>query len=328
MTYIRHISAGINETLAEIKKRREGSALFIPTGISKLDNTLYGGLEPGRILTIAGLSGTGKSLFLENIKDNLFINSVKKGVKLKVLDFSFEMLLKDSLLRVLSKRTSKTLAEIFKDYVDFKDTITEIKSREQYVIDQVVTIDEMETIITDFCKEQDEETFTVITIDHTLLTKSKTSEIEKVVIDQLYHMLVRLKMKFNRSNTNVSFLVLSQLNRDIESKDRILNSSLHYPNKNDIFAASSVYYSSDYVWILHCPANIPGIKSYGPSLPNFPMGLPVKLGANNTKVIYLHCIKNRFGVPNKIVPFLEEFQYSRVNLINIKSDTEYEFPKV
>lgn len=328
MTYVKHVSEGIASTLAEIKARREGTAVFLPTKIKKLDDTIYGGLEPWRIAAIAGLSGSGKSTLLEQIKDNLFISAKEKNINLRVLDFSFEMVLKDSLLRVLSKRTGKSLDEIFKQYVEFKDVLAEIKAREQYVVDTILAIDEMESVMLEFCSTDALNTFTVVTIDHTLLTKSKTTELEKLIVDQLFHMLVRLKMRFSASGNKVSFMVLSQLNRDIETKDRIMNKALHYPTKNDIFSASSVYYCSDYVWIMHCPGNVTGIGShYGMPLTGFPLGLPTSVdeGKKKHKIVYLHCIKNRFGVPNKIIPFKEEFQYSRLCYVNLTSDNSFTY---
>ena len=324
--YIKHVKQGIKPALAEITARQNGSAIYLSTGINKLDKSLYGGLEPWRIATIAGLSGSGKSTLLEQLKDNLFIDAKKKNIQLKVLDFSFEMLLKDSLLRTLSKRTNKTLEELFNKYTDFTDIINDISNREQYVVDVVITVAEMEQVITDFCSTDSFDVFNIVTIDHTLLTKSAKTDLEKLIIDELFNMLVRLKMKFSSEGTKVSFIVLSQLNREIEKSERITNKALHYPNKNDIFAASSVYYSSDYVWIVHCPSNVTGIGPYyGMAFPKFPLGLPCNLQHNgvSTKCVYVHCIKNRFGISNTIIPFLDELKYSRLVPISLLDDTKF-----
>ena len=328
MRYGKHISAGLVETQKEILDRKSGKFINLSTGIQKIDDALFGGLEPWRILAIAGLSGSGKSTLLEQLKDNLFESAKVKNIDLHVLDFSFEMLLKDSLLRVISNRTSKSIGEIFSEDVDITKIIAELKSRKHFVVDTVINIDEMEQVIMEFCKSDDIDRFNIVTIDHTLLTKSTTTEVEKQIIDQLFHMLVRVKKKLSAEGNKVSFIVLSQLNRDIESKDRVTNNMLHYPTKNDIFAASSVYYCSDYVWVVHCPANVSGIKTnYGPNLPGFPAGLPIRMldkdTKTNKKLIYVHGIKNRFGMPNKLFAFLEDFEHARVRSISLVSEVEY-----
>lgn len=108
--------------------------------------------------------------------------------------------------------------------------------------------------------------------------------------------------------------MLSQLNRDIESKDRVTNPLLHYPIKNDIFAASSVFYCSDYVLVSHKPSIVNGIDQfYGPPRnPQFPHGLPVYNPHDPTQaMVYWHLIKNRFG-RNITIPMLDYFQYGKV----------------
>jgi replicative DNA helicase len=329
---VRHVSQGMPEAIRELKDRREGKFISVSTGIQKLDETMYGGIEPGRILTIGGISGHGKSTFLDQLKDNMFISAKEKNINFKLLDFSFEMLLKDNLLKLMSKRTGKSLEYLFTKYVDFTDLIQELKERPHYVVDVLLTIDQIEEILIDFCKSDDLNNYTIVTLDHTLLTKSKTTEVEKIIIDQLYNMLIRVKKKFNSEGNKVSFILLSQLNRDLESKERITNPILHYPNKNDIFAASSAYHSSDYVWMIMCPAELQGLKYYGPPLKGFPLGLPISLQdkieiEKKRKVVYIHCIKNRFGASKKVVPLLEEYEYSRLKPIILSSETEYNYLK-
>jgi len=107
------------------------------------------------------------------------------------------------------------------------------------------------------------------------------------------------------------FILLSQLNRDIESQDRVANPAFHYPNKNDIFAASSVYYSSDVVIIFHKPAVIEGLGLfYGPARSGFPKGLPVFLEGERP-MVYWHVIKSRFDV-NQILTMVDDFSNSRI----------------
>ncbi len=155
----------------------------------------------------------------------------------------------------------------------------------------------------------------IITLDHTLLTKGGTSDNEKSVVDELSKMFVALKKELIRLGVKVIIIMLSQLNRDIESEKRVMNPLLHYPNKNDIFAASSVYYCSDYVLVSHKPALINGIQRYygPPRGTKYPRGLPVHNPFNPEQaMVYWHLIKNRFGTTADLM-MLDNFKYSKVD---------------
>lgn len=320
---ISHSKISLTDSISEIKSRLDGSATVIPTGITRLDSALLGGLEPWRIITLAGMSGSGKSTILEQITDNLLMNSNN----LRVLNFSFEMLGKDTMLKLISNRIKKTLEELFSDKSilesqQFKDAVKSIEERDYFVEDEHLTIEQLEKVIIDFVNKSTDK-FVLVTLDHTLLCKgNKQSDGDKDIIDDLYKMLIRLKKKFFAEKKKVSFIMLGQLNRDIEMKDRILNNILHFPNRNDLFAASSTYYSSDVVVVIHCPANIPAMQAnYGPSMKNFPKGLPLRINGN--KILYMHLIKTRFSAPNKMIPFVEDFKYSSVSEIQLIDENTY-----
>ena len=153
----------------------------------------------------------------------------------------------------------------------------------------------------------------IVTLDHLLLLKG---EDEKSSIDTFMKGLIEVKLDLAEKGIKALFIVLDQLNRDIERPERMMNPALHYPTKNDIFAASSVYYSSDYVLIVHKPALLDGITTeYGPPRKGFPKGLPVYSG-DGTPLIYFHLIKERFGKP-KVLAMLDELEYSRISEYNL-----------
>lgn len=318
-----HSKDNISASISEIKDRLSGVATVVPTGISRLDAALLGGIEPWRIITLAGMSGSGKSTVLEQLTDNLFQNEPS----LRVLNFSFEMLGKDTMLKLISSRVKKTLEELFSDKSimetqEFKDAVKSIEERDYYVEDQHLTIDQLEKVIIDFVDKSPKK-FVIITLDHTLLCRgNKQTDGDKDIIDSLYKSLIRLKKLFFAEKKKVSFIMLGQLNRDIEQKDRVLNNILHFPNRNDLFAASSTYYSSDIVIVIHCPANIAAMQAnYGPAMKGFPKGLPLRINGN--KIVYMHAIKTRFSAPNKIIPFLEEFKYSSITEIMLIDENTY-----
>jgi hypothetical protein len=75
-----------------------------------------------------------------------------------------------------------------------------------------------------------------------------------------------------------TIIQLSQMNREIEDKDRINNPSLHFPTRRDIFGSDSLFQASDYVVVIHRPELL-GIKSYG--INNWPV----------KDKIYMHILK-------------------------------------
>jgi replicative DNA helicase len=263
----------------------------------------------------------GKSLTLEELKRDLVDCNPKE--KFKILSFEFEMLATDQVARNISGRCELSTSEIYsanheylsdKNFNAVKKAAEIFKTYPIYFIDEVLSTDNISQQIQEFVKKElleDKSEGLIVTIDHTLLTRGKVGQSEKELIDHLMVTLVRLKKYFASNGYKVSFVILSQLNRDIESMDRIANSSFHYPTKNDIFAASSVYYCSDVVIILHKPALLEGLGThYGPPKKKFPKGLPVFTG-DGVPLIYWHIIKSRFGT-NKILTMLDDFKNSKV----------------
>ena len=102
---------------------------------------------------------------------------------------------------------------------------------------------------------------------------------ERTIIVDLYTMFNELKKSFK-----VAFVILSQLNRNIESPQRLLEPSQHYPKKADLFASDASFQFSDVVMVSINPEQL-GLDSYGPQ------HLPVK------GRLYFHWLKLREGNP-------------------------------
>jgi replicative DNA helicase len=106
-----------------------------------------------------------------------------------------------------------------------------------------------------------------------------------------------------------TIIQLSQLNREIEDKERINNPALHYPVRRDLSSSDSVFQTSDYVMVIHRPELLQ-IKAYGSGF------LPVK------NLIYLHFLKCRENEP-KILVFENELKYNRIKEVEFyKPKTE------
>ncbi len=232
------------------------------------------------------MSGGGKSITLELLKENII--TLNPEEEFDVLSFDLEMPSQDQALRLISNKFSLSRDTLLSVDTPLDDEIIEqikteieaLKSRPVYIVEVPGTSDEIYSTIMDFIITRQlasRNRGLIVTIDHTLLTKGKAGEGEKQIIDNLCKMFVQLKKECINMGVRIIIMMLSQFNRDIESKERILNPKLHYPMKNDLFAASSVYYSSDYVLVTHKPSLISGIDHfYGHPLgTKWPKGLPV-----------------------------------------------------
>jgi len=236
-------------------------------------------------MTIAGQSGSGKSTVLENLKKD-FIDLNEENFE--VLSFEFEMLIEDQIARYASSVTGKSLKQIYsateqlseEDFLNIKKIVERRKAAPIFYVDNAGTPEQIRETVLRFATERDllKRNFgLVVTIDHVLLTKGKAGDQEKEKIDSLMEVLNELKKYFAHIGIRCLIVCLAQLNRDIEKPDRVENPIYHFPNRNDIFAASSIYHTSDYVVISHRPATIIGIKKgYGPQRTNFPDGYPLK----------------------------------------------------
>lgn len=318
------------ETTEYINGRKLGKIKSLKTSAERVNEAIMDGFDWNRIITIAGLSGSGKSTLCRQwIKDFIQLNPLEK---FEVLSFQFEMLGIDEVARDLSSSSKISIKEMYSAGVvledDKQNRLNELLDKFSHypisVVDTAGTVNDIKDTILYYFTENnliENNIGLVVTIDHTLLVKPNEYEDEKVVIDNLMKTIVEIKKIVASAGGKILFFVLSQLNRNIESNDRILNSKLHYPNKNDLFGASSVYYSSDYVIIIHRPAIVEGLGNwYGPPKKNFPQGLPVFNPTNsNQSMIYLHIIKERFGM-NRIIPMLDDLEHSSI--------TEYTFKKL
>jgi replicative DNA helicase len=87
---IKHISHPTDEIVNYIDNRRKGIARSLRTRWMKFNATMMGGIEPNTITTVAGISGSGKSAFVNTLETDLF--DLNPNLDFIVLSFSFEML--------------------------------------------------------------------------------------------------------------------------------------------------------------------------------------------------------------------------------------------
>lgn len=304
----RHISTATNEAVEYIRKRKNHEIQSLRTRWNKFNKSCMGGIEPNTIYTIVGISGSGKSSFVNTLETDLIdLNSNQDVI---VLNFSFEMLSSRQVGRKISSKLRQTTAKLYSanneltdDLLDrVEQTSQQIKSYPIYYVDTPGTVEDIASTINYFYETKAKDKKFVIILDHTLLVEGQNRESALQVISELQKLFIKVKKL-----PNTTIIQLSQMNRNIENPERINNPSMHYPMRSDISSADTIFHASDYVICIHRPELL-NIRQYGPN----------RLLVKNK--VYLHILKNRDAGECTILEFDNDLKYN--NLIETIREEE------
>lgn len=304
----RHISTATNEAVEYIRKRKNHEIQSLRTRWNKFNKSCMGGIEPNTIYTIVGISGSGKSSFVNTLETDLIdLNSNQDVI---VLNFSFEMLSSRQVGRKISSKLRQTTAELYSanneltdDLLDrVEQTSQQIKSYPIYYVDTPGTVEDIASTINYFYETKAKDKKFVIILDHTLLVEGQNRESALQVISELQKLFIKVKKL-----PNTTIIQLSQMNRNIENPERVNNPSMHYPMRSDISSADTMFHASDYVICIHRPELL-NIQQYGPN----------RLLVKNK--VYLHILKNRDAGECTILEFDNDLKYN--NLIETIREEE------
>lgn len=296
------ITKAAYDAVQYIDQRRQGLIKSLRTPWSKYNHVSMDGIEWNTIHTIAGMSGSGKTAIINQLETELF--KLNPDENFSVLSFNFEMLARQLVSRKLSNELDMTTRQLhsgIEGYSLYDSAFYKVLAAQKefnklpiWYVEMPGTVELIKNTIEKFVNEDfNKDKGIVIMLDHTILVRGKQGEMERLVLVELMIMANSLKKRFK-----ISFVFLSQLNREIEQADRVTEPSQQFPKKKDLFGGDSVFMFSDLVMVSMNPEQL-GMDSYGPK--SWP----------TSGALFWHFIKVREGQPC-IAKMKNELKYNRV----------------
>lgn len=296
----------LRKAILKMKARRSGELKSLKSSWPKFNDAFCDGLEWRTITVVGARPGTGKTLFMEQLISDIIEEN--KDHKFRVLKFQFEMLDETNGIRKLSLNTGSDYNTLMSkgEPVD-KDLYQRcVKYYEQTestdIIDVVYdpcTVDEMCATIHYYMEahrnEEGNYTNALVTIDHSALFRVGKGEKDK--FQTLYALGEALT--YMKKHYPVAFLVLSQLNRNIDNPDRTKDGDYgNYVLDSDLFGADALLQHADVVLGINRPS-IRKIRFYGPE----------RFIVNDEDLLAFHFLKSRNGTTR-----LSFFKLDRENM--------------
>lgn len=274
-------------------------------------NKIMGGyFRFGEVLIICGSSGSGKSYFLNMLRDD-FLSDLNKNYKrdFKILSFSFEMSSADEIIRTYASKLQTSYSDLVsannkisdEEYDKILNVGKNISNNKLFFVETSGNYQQIYETVKQFWEENNHCNL-VITMDHTLLAEYLNENSEVELVSNLSRLSIRLRKEFG-----ALVIFLSQLNDKIEQVERINNASLHYPQRTDIHGSKSIYMAADTLMIIHRPEKL-GIIQYGPRY------------FSTSHMVALHFLKSRLYGTEGVVLMREDL--SKGNLIFPYNNTE------
>lgn len=254
-----------NEALKYMQKRAAGQEKSIYTPWPKFNDATTDGLEWNTLTVIGGRPGSGKTLIKDQIIRESF--SLNPHDNFRALEFQFEMVGRTSALREFSSITGKTYKELCSAGSKLTNDVLNkcheyAKGRVKYPVDIIstpMTVNQMREQI-DMYMDVHKGQRTIITLDHTMLVKRAPYQ------NNSLDMLFELGEFFTQTKRDypVLFIVLSQLNRNIDNPDRAVDGKYgNYILESDIFGSDAMLQHADTLIGINRPAK-QKIRYYGP----------------------------------------------------------------
>ena len=115
----RHMSVVTTEAINYIKSRKEHNIISLKTRWNKLNKMCMGGIESNIVMTVTGISGSGKSSFVNELQTDLIDNN--PGKQIVILNFSLEMVGFRQVGRTLSNKLRRMTSDLYSSNKDLDD---------------------------------------------------------------------------------------------------------------------------------------------------------------------------------------------------------------
>ena len=261
----------LKKALEKIAARSRGEIKSLKSAWPKFNDAFCDGLEWRTITVVGARPGTGKTLFMEQLISDIIQYNTDQ--EFRILKFQMEMVDETSGIRKLSLNTGadyntlmskgqkidKALFNRCLHYYDVTETTDIID-----VIYDACTVDEMCATIRYQMEEhrRADGTFVnmLVAIDHSALFKNGRGQKDKFeMLGALGEALTMMKKKYP-----VAFVVLSQLNRNIDDPKRAIDGDYgNYVLDSDIYGSDALLQHADVVMGINKPS-IRKIRQYGP----------------------------------------------------------------
>lgn len=253
------IELAVRNAFKDLKKIQTGERALLKTGSEMIDCHIKG-LLPGDVVVIGGAPSSGKSETLYRMLDDILSIEVNPGAGNYVsLEFSMEMKMLNKLMRKLSRLLGKKKSEIlYNEFSEEEKAIVSnyfesLKDERRSVIQSPVTPKQFYSICKEYCIKNNEKHAVVISIDHMLLFSGSDKQ---SVLEEVSECINLLKLEFS----NVYFIVLSQLNRNILGNIKESDNSM-IPNNSMLYGSSFMEQLASYIVIITNPFK-QGINNY------------------------------------------------------------------
>lgn len=264
----KHYYDVMNEGLKYIHDRATGSKKSLKTQWSQFNSIGLNGIEWNSLYVIGARPGVGKTLIASSLTREL--QNINTDQDFAVLHYQFEMLGRNMAMREFSSANNLNIRYLQSakddgmpaltkgDFELLKSYTLKQKTRQEYVIDKGMTVNEMRSSMYQFYKTM-KKPF-VVTLDHTLLVKQSSSERTKQeTLQNLAIMLAEVK-----NALPVMFLILTQLNREIDDAERQKPGQLsNFPTEKDVYGSDSLLQCADVMIAFNRPAKY-NLSFYGP----------------------------------------------------------------
>ena len=287
----KHYSDVMNEGLVYMHKRATGHSKSLLTQWPQFNSIGLNGVEWNSLYVIGARPGVGKTLIASSLTREL--QNLNPDQDFATLHFQFEMLGRNMALREFSSANNMNIRYLQSakdpgmpplsttDFDKLKAYAHANKTRQEFIIDKALTVNEMQSVLIQFYKKVGKPF--VVTLDHTLLVKQSSSEKSKQeTLNNLAVMLAEMKNKLP-----VIFLILTQLNREIDDAERQKPGTAgNYPTEKDVFGSDALLQCADVMIAYNRPAKY-NISDYGPH--------HFIITPTDKYLLAMHVLKNRYG---------------------------------